>query len=233
MGKRIVDLSLTIESGMVAGKDFFGNILVNLVSHEESKKFHAGISEDPFLSAWNYIGMTEHTGTHVDAFYHMDPEGTSVERMPLDMFFGKAVCLDMRHIPPKGTITIEDVKNAEYESGVNIDGHIVLFATGHHRRYFPNPEILTMNPEVSGEVVKWLYDHGSRMHGVEGPSTDILNKNTFPSHRMCRDLKVSHYEWLINLEELIGKGEFMFFGIPLRLKNGSGSPVRAFAIIDE
>ena len=233
MAKRIIDLTMTIESGMVAGKDFCGNILANLVSHEESKKFQAGTPEDPFLSAWNYIGMTEHTGTHVDAFYHMDPDGLSIEQMPLDLFFGKAVCLDMRHIPPNGSITIQDVEKAESESGVTINGHIVLFATGHHKKFFPNPEVLTMNPEISSDVVKWLYDHGSRMHGVEGPSTDILSKNTFASHRMCRDLKVSHHEWLINLEELIGKGEFYFFGIPLRLKKGSGSPVRAFAIINE
>ena len=180
MGERIIDLSMDIKSGMVANRDFAGNIFVPLISHEQSKAFHAGVPGDPFLSSWNYIGMTEHTGTHVV-----------------------------------------------------VDGHIVLLATGHHKRYFPKDEVLTMNPEVSAEAVRWLYEHHSRMHGVEGPSTDILEKQTFPSHRACRDLKIAHYEWLVNLEELIGKGEFMFYGIPLRLKGGSGSPVRAFAVVKE
>lgn len=233
MGRHIIDLSMEIESGMVANRDFSGNIFVPLVSHRESEKFQAGTPEDPFLSAWNYIGMTEHTGTHVDGFFHMDPLGLGIDQMPLDMFFGKAVCLDLTGIPPGGTITVADVEEAQKRCGVEIDGHIVLFATGHHRRFFPGDEVLTRNPEISAEVVHWLYRHGSRAHGVEGPSTDILSKKTFPSHRACRDLKVIHYEWLVNLEELTDKGEFQFYGIPLRLKGGSGSPVHAFAVVED
>ena len=61
----------------------------------------------------------------------------------------------------------------------------------------------------------------------------LLYTSLFPSHRACRELKLAHYEWLVNLEELLGKGEFMFYGVPLRLKGGSGSPVRAFAVIEE
>ena len=43
---------------------------------------------------------------------------------------------------------------------------------------------------------------------------------------------MSHWEWLVNLEELVGKGEIQFFGVPLKFKGGSGSPVRAFAILN-
>lgn len=229
---KIVDLSMTIESDLTTQRAFTGNVLVNLVSHEQSRKFQAGTPDDPFTSTWNYLSMTEHCGTHVDAFYHMDPNGLSVDEMPLEYFFGKAVCLDLRQIPERGTITPEDLERAEQASGVAIDGHIVLLATGLHRKFYPRPEILTQNAELSAEAVRWLWERGSRVHGVEGASTDILDKNTFPSHRACRDLKMAHYEWLVNLEELIGAGEFLFYGIPLKLKRGSGSPVRAFAVLN-
>jgi hypothetical protein len=43
---------------------------------------------------------------------------------------------------------------------------------------------------------------------------------------------ISHYEWLCNLESLLWRGEFQFQGIPLNLKGGSGSPVRALAFVD-
>jgi kynurenine formamidase len=89
------------------------------------------------------------------------------------------------------------------------------------------------NPQVTVEATRWLHARGSRMHGVEGPSTDRPTENTFAQHRLCRDLGMTHWEWLVNLEELIGKGEFQFFGVPLKLKGGSGSPVRAFAIVEE
>jgi kynurenine formamidase len=233
MGKQIIDLTLEIKSNMIVQDAFQSSIYVQLVSHEDSKALGNGTAEDPFTSTWNYLGMVEHTGTHVDAFYHMDPNGLPIDQMPLDMFFGKAVCFDMRHIPERGKITIKDLEEAERKTGIKVDGHIVLFATGVHEKYFPSKDVLCKNPEITPEVVEWLSERNSRMHGVEGPSTDIMDTKLFPSHRMCRNLKVSHFEWLVNLDKLVGKGEFMFYGVPLKLKNGSGSPVRAFAVVDE
>jgi kynurenine formamidase len=54
----------------------------------------------------------------------------------------------------------------------------------------------------------------------------------FPSHRVSRDRGITHVEWLCNLEELVGAGVFQFQAIPLKFKRGSGSPVRALAILD-
>ena len=51
-------------------------------------------------------------------------------------------------------------------------------------------------------------------------------------HRLCRDLGISHWEWLVNLEELLDQKEFQFYGVPLKFKGGSGSPVRAFAVLN-
>ena len=44
---------------------------------------------------------------------------------------------------------------------------------------------------------------------------------------------LTHYEWLVNLTALIGAGEFMFYGVPLLLDQGTGSPVRAFAVLED
>ena len=64
-------------------------------------------------------------------------------------------------------------------------------------------------------------------------STDIMDTKLFPSHRACRDAGLTHYEWLVNLTALIGAGEFMFYGVPLLLDQGTGSPVRAFAVLED
>lgn len=193
----------------------------------------SGTEEDPHTSSWKYIGMVEHTGTHVDAFFHMNPKGQTIDEMPLEMFFGKAVCFDMTHVPDLGEITVADLEEAQRITGITVDGHIVLLNTGLHRRHYPDPILFDVNPGLSAEATHWLADHGSIVHGVEGPSTDIMSTNLFPSHRVCRDRGITHYEWLVNLEELVGKGEFIFYGVPLRLDKGTGSPVRAFAIIEE
>jgi kynurenine formamidase len=67
---------------------------------------------------------------------------------------------------------------------------------------------------------------------VEGPSTDKPTSNEYPNHRVCRDRGMIHYEWLVELEPLIGLGEFEFYGLPLKIDRGSGSPVRAIAFVD-
>jgi kynurenine formamidase len=84
-------------------------------------------------------------------------------------------------------------------------------------------------PRSDDAATRWLHDRGSRMHGVERPSTDKPTDNIFAQYRLCRDLGISHWERLVNLEELLDKKEFQFFGVPLKFQGGSGSPVRAFA----
>jgi len=39
--------------------------------------------------------------------------------------------------------------------------------------------------------------------------------------------------WLVNLDQLVGRGLFRFIGFPLRFRRGSGSPVRAVAVFED
>ncbi len=105
----------------------------------------------------------------------------------------------------------------------------MLLCSGFHARHWPNREVVTHNPGITSRATHWLADRGSRVHGVEGPSTDKGGTTEFPNHRACRDLGLIHYEWLVNLDQLIGKGEFWFAGYPLKWRGGTGSPVRAIA----
>ena len=232
MSQRVVDLSLLIEDNMPAHKLFQRPVLTTHLSHESSAALNLGVPGDAMTFQTNFIAMLDHVGTHVDAFKHVNPNGAPVDEMPLEMFMGKAVCFDLRHIPDLGDITVADMEAAEEKSGVKVDGHIVLLCTGFHARNYPGLDSVLKNPLLTAEATKWLHARGSKMHGVEGPSTDKPSDNIFAQHRLCRDLGMSHWEWLVNLEELIGKGEFQFFGPPLKFKGGSGSPVRAFAILN-
>lgn len=233
MARQIIDLSLAIEDNMPSHKLFQSPIYLKALSHESTSSFGLGVEGDAMTFQTNYIGMLDHVGTHVDAFLHVNPKGAPIDEMPLDLFMGKAVCFDMRHIGDLEDITVDHMQAAEEKSGVKVDGHIVLLCTGFHERNKASPEKLVWgNPGLTVEATKWLHERGSRMHGVEGPSTDKPSDNLFAQHRACRDLGISHFEWLVNLESLVGKGEFEFIGLPIKFKGGSGSPVRAVAIIE-
>lgn len=232
MPTQIIDLSLAIEDNMPAHKLFQRPVLTTHMTHENTRSIGLGVPGDAMTFQTNFIAMLDHVGTHVDAFRHVDPRGAAVDEMPLDLFFGKAICFDLRHIPDLGEIAVPDMEKAQGQAGVKVDGHIVLLCTGFHARNYPSADSVWKNPFLTVEATRWLYDRGSRMHGVEGPSTDKPTDNVFAQHRLCRDLGVSHWEWLVNLESLLGKGEFQFFGVPLKFKGGSGSPVRAFALLN-
>src|ERR1700686_3779496 len=77
------------------------------MSHESAKAQNLGVPGDAMTFQTNFIGMVDHVGTHVGAFRHVSPDGNSVDEMPLDLFMGKAVCFDLRHIPDLGEITVE------------------------------------------------------------------------------------------------------------------------------
>jgi kynurenine formamidase len=229
---RILDLSVKLYDWMPAHKNLHRPFVLPHLTHEASKAHNLGTKEDPLTFATCFFAMDDHIGTHVDAFYHTNPKGLSVDLMDISMFMGKAVCLDMRHIPDLGMIEIADFEAAEKKAGVKIDGHIVLLCTGLHKKYFPEPNVSLMNCGISHAATHWLADRGSKLHGVEGPSTDRPTDPEFPNHRVCRDRQISHYEWLCNLEHLLGRGAFQFQGIPLNLGGASGSPVRAIAFLD-
>jgi kynurenine formamidase len=229
---RIVDLSVSIENAMPAHRTMPRPIYRQFLGHRESLAYKLGTPEDPFTSEIEFVAMLTHVGTHVDAFFHTNPNGQTIDEMPLSMFIGTAVVLNLRHIPDLGTIDVTDLEAGEVASGVKIDGHIVLLNTGLHARHYPRDSVMTSNPGLTAAATHWLADRRSRLHGVEGPSTDGPNEPFFPSHRVCRDRGIAHYEWLCNLEQLVGIGEFHFEGVPLKFHRGSGSPVRAFAILD-
>ena len=71
------------------------------------------------------------------------------------------------------------------------------------------------------------------MFGVEAASPGRPGRNNFEVHHVCRDMGFTHMEGLVNLDRLVGKGRFRFIGFPLKIKRGTGSPIRAVAWLDE
>lgn len=228
-GRTLVDLTLEIADGQEAGGIVPPASLRLHLTHEQSRAYGLGTPDDPLTAAIGLVSAPEHVGTHVDAPLHIKEGGASIDQLPLDLFTGPAVCLDLRHIPPRGDIDLADLEAAEHAAGVRVDGHIVLLCTGHHARTWPGPEAFTDNPALTAAATHWLADRGSRLHGVEGPSTDRIGDRLFTSHRVCRDRGLVHVEWLVNLELLVGAGEFTFWALPIKWVGMTGSQVRAVA----
>ena len=86
---------------------------------------------------------------------------------------------------------------------------------------------------ISAAAVHWMADRGVKIFGVETISPDLVYlTDEYPTHRACAERRVTHYENLNNLKDVVGQ-RFLFVGLPLRLVPAYGSPVRAAAILDD
>jgi kynurenine formamidase len=200
-------------------------------SHVETEaNFEGGFSYQA-----NGMLLSDHGPTHVDSISHFDPrpDAPSIDQMPLDLFHGPGVCLDVSHKAPAEYVTAADLDEACAAAGAEVrPGAVVLIRTGTHDRVGGTAEYQQRYPGLDDGASAWLADHEVKIFGVDSPSPDHPMSPSYPCHMMCRARGVTHYENLANLAELVGR-DFEFMGFPLRIRGGTGSPVRAVAVVDD
>jgi len=185
-------------------------------------------------NAVNFFTMPEHGGTHLDAPRHFGKTATPINEYPLENCIVQGICIDLRHIVPRAEITIDDLKAAVDKAGVPIPkGGTVLLCTGHHERTYPTKAYSTDNPGVNVPATEWLAQQGIVHFGIDSMRPGPEGKINALVHKACLDLDITHMESLCNLEALVGAGEFQFIGLPLKFREGTGSPIRAVAIFQD
>jgi kynurenine formamidase len=228
----IIDLSQEIFARMPV---FPGLPEVNITMHVSHEQWD-GISDSDIVSpAVNQLELGEHTGTHVDALNHMARQyrEQSIDTMPLTMFYTEGICLDLSHKGLRELIEPADLEHALSEARLNIkQGDTVLLYTDHYRRAFGTDDWQN-GPGVSAEAARWLGRQKIAAFGVETMAPGVLHVSNREVHHICGELGFTHYENMINLHQLVGRGRFRFIGLPLRIRGGTGSPVRAVAVFEE
>jgi kynurenine formamidase len=180
-----------------------------------------------------FFSMPDHGGTHIDAPRHFGKSGTPINEYPLENCIVQGICIDLRHIKPRAEITPADLEAAVKQAGVPIPKKgTVLLCTGHHARTFPTAAYATDNPGVNVAATEWLAQQGIVHFGIDSMRPGPEGKINSLVHKACLELGFTHIESLCNLETLLGQGEFQFIGLPLKWREGTGSPIRAVAVFD-
>ena len=227
----LIDLSRDITHKMPRLPNHPMVIIAPFTTHEEKRV----VDGYEFSSAVTSLNMGDHSGTHVDAPVHFDaaPGALTIDEIPLEHYFTEAVCLDLGHMALKSDIGIADLVAAEKAAGVEIRaGDTVLLHMDFYRRAWGTEGYITDFPGLTKESATWLGKKGIRMFGVEAASPGRPGRNNFEVHHVCRDMGFTHVEGLVNLDRLVGRGRFRFIGFPLKIKGGTGSPIRAVAWMD-
>lgn len=227
----IIDLSQEIYEGMPVYKDLPQVTMAVHNSHEEWDGIENPTTKTP---AVHQLTLGEHTGTHVDALNHMAKEyvGQSIDTMPLSMFYTEGICLDFSEKGYKELISSSEIAEACKEASLTIKkGDTVLLYTDHFRKAYTTRN-WAHGPGITAEAATWLGNKGIAAFGVETMSPGIPGISNKQVHHICGELGFTHYENLINLHLLIGRGRFKFIGLPLKIRGGTGSPVRAVAVFE-
>ncbi len=199
-------------------------------THEETAALH----DSPHSSTNRLLILPDHSSTHVDAPRHFDsaPDAADIASMPLERFYGSAICINVSETGREGWIDTSDIQRGLAKDDLEIQpDDIVLLYTGHYRRTYPNPAFFSDYPGMTKESAYWLAEQGVRNFGVEGPNPGHPSDRDFWVHVVCQETGMIHMEGLAHLDEVVGQ-RFIFIGFPLKIVDGSGSPIRAVAVLD-
>ena len=228
---KIIDLAQEIYNGMPVYPGHAKTVIWEHVSHEESKRALG----TGFSYAASGIMMCDHGPTHIDPICHFsrDPNAPSVDEIPLKNCFTSGICLDVSDVPVHTQFGADKIKEQLEKWNLDIKpGDTVLFFTGHYDKYYGQPEYSTHQPGLTRDATEFIIDKGCINFGVDNTSPDMFLDKTYPCHTVCAEREVTHMENLCNLDKLVGK-RFTFVIQPLKIRKGTGSPIRPFAILHD
>lgn len=230
MNLRIIDLTQDIYEGMPLYGIHQKTFIMTNQTHEQSK---AATGSDLGFYARNLL-ISEHCGTHSDAVLEFKPGGMDIVEMPMECFYGSAICVDLTHKRYPEYIEIKDLEEAIEKSGQELrKGDIFLMYTGLYNREYPGEGYRNHYTGLTYEAAKWLAENGVVNIGVDSPAIDQTPDDlTFPGHKVCGEYGITNTENLCNLDQLVNK-RFLYFGLPLKIPGGTASPIRAVALLDK
>ena len=214
---KIVDLTLTVSDKIPT---FPGSPQPSFIPWENVK-------EDGYNL--ELLFLSTHTGTHMDAPYHFLEKGAKIHEISLKKLVSEAVLIKSKK---KGgeSITKTDIQKFEKKHGKITSFSSVIFYTGWQRN-LQKKYYFTKNPGLSVSAAKYLASKKINLVGIDSPSIDLGKDSKFSVHQIFAKKGMLIVENLANLEK-IKSSKFHLVVLPLKLKNATGSPVRAIAFVE-
>ena len=214
---KVLDLTLTISNRIPT---FPGSPQPNFIPWEK-------IKDDGYNL--ELLFLSSHTGTHLDAPYHFLEKGAKIHEISLKKLVSNAVLIKSRK-KSNESVTKTDIQKFEKKHGKIASFSSVIFYTGWQRN-LQKKYYFTKNPGLSVSAAKYLASKKISLVGIDSPSIDLGTDSKFSVHQIFAKKGMLIVENLANLEK-IKSSKFHLVVLPLKLKNATGSPVRAIAFVE-
>ncbi len=213
----LIDLSHTIENGLITYKGLPAPIICDYLSRENSRQFYEEGTEFQI----GKIEMVSNTGTYLDCPFHRFENGKDLSEVGLECFTDLEATVI--RVPFTETLAINEDHLKNYE----VRNRAVLIHTGwdshwNTDRYYENHPFLTEG------AAKYLRDCNARLAGIDSHNIDNTSGKSRPVHTTLLGAEILIVEHLCNLY-LLPQDGFTFSAIPPKIKGVGTFPVRAMA----
>ena len=220
MTHALIDLSHTVEHGMITYKGLPAPMICDFLSREDSRKHYAAGTEFNI----GKIEMVANTGTYVDSPFHRFADGIDLSELPLESL------ADLEGIVVRATEFGRAIDVKAF-SGIRVKGKAVLINTN-WSRHWRTDQYFEGHPFLPKDAVEFLVEKGAVFVGIDTYNIDDTNDGTRPAHTTLLGNNIPICEHMCGLDLLPDSG-FRFHAAPVKVKAFGTFPVRAYAVSEK
>lgn len=259
MARQFIDLSIRLENEVISDPPFMRPEITYQTHHEtihEAQHFFPTATVENMrggegFAAAEWVKLTTHNGTHLDAPWHYHPtmnggeRAITIDEVPLDWCFRPGVKLDFRHFENGYVATAADVEAELKRIGYELQPYDIVVVNTAAGAALGDPDFVNIGCGMGYEATMYLLERGVRVTGTDAWSWDAPFKYTaekvaetgdtsliWEGHKAGADIGYCHLEKMHNLEALPAFG-YTICCFPHKIKGASAGWTRAVAIIED
>jgi len=217
---RLIDVSHTIESGMLTYKGLPAPVICDFLSRDASRRLYAAGTEFQI----GRIDMVANTGTYVDSPFHRYRDGKDLSALPLESLADLPCVVARCEATERRAIDTLPLKASD------LRGKAVLIHTAWDR-HWRTDQYFESFPYLTARLAQWLRDAGVAMVGIDSHNIDCTDGGERPVHSTLLGADIPIVEHLCGLAAVPECGA-KFFAVPVKVKGFGTFPVRAFAAVE-
>jgi arylformamidase len=217
--KRLIDLSHSVEHGMVTYRGLPAPIICDFLSRESSRSIYAAGTEFHI----GRIDMVANTGTYIDSPFHRYSDGKDLAELPLTSLADLQI--ELIRVPSN----IRRIDQTFFASR-ELKDKAVLIHTG-WSQHWRTDAYFEGHPFLTAGAAQLLRDACARIVGIDSYNIDDITNQSRPVHSTLLGVGIPIVEHMTALDQLPAHGG-RFFAVPVKVRAFGSFPVRAFAICD-